>query len=97
MPAYPELQPNVLTFENVHFIDIQSGVSYINSQGFDVFFLGCAQNGRWHPELTKLNCKTIIVFHEQGREYMMLCEICPRCGLIDKIISITGEEYVRKS
>lgn len=41
--------------------------------------------------------ETAIVFHEQGREYMMLCEICPRCGLIDKIISITGEEYVRKS
>lgn len=64
MPAYSELQPNLQTSEKVYFIDIQNGVSYINSQGFDVFFLGCAQNGGWHPELSQLNCRTIIVFHD---------------------------------
>lgn len=63
-PVYHDLRCDVFIHDKVYFIDIQKGASFINEQGFDVFFFGCAQNGGWHPELSQLNCRTIIVFHD---------------------------------
>lgn len=63
-PAYHDLRCDVFIHDKVYFIDIQKGASFINEQGFDVFFFGCAQNGGWHPELSEFNIKSIIVFHD---------------------------------
>lgn len=63
-PAYSDLRPGNLNHERVQFVDIRKGISFINSQDYDVFFFGCAQNGGWHPELSLLVCKSIIVVHD---------------------------------
>lgn len=63
-PLYSDLHPDNLKHKSVSFVDIQNGISPINDQKFDIFFLGCAQNAGWHPELAELSCKSIIVFHD---------------------------------
>lgn len=63
-PAYPEMRPDTLSHSKVFFEDIQDGISAIKEKNYDLFFFGCAQNAGWHPELSELNCKTIMVFHD---------------------------------
>lgn len=64
LPAYKEMRPDSLCHKNVNFIDIQKGISVINSQNYDVFFFGCAQNAGWNPKLAGLTCKSILVIHD---------------------------------
>lgn len=64
LPAYKEMRPETHRHPAVDFVDIQNGIAAINEQNYDIFFFGCAQNAGWHPELSELNCKTILVFHD---------------------------------
>lgn len=64
LPAYDDLCLENLKCDFICFVDYQLGASAINEQNFDVFFLACAHTAGWHPEISRYECKSIIVVHD---------------------------------
>lgn len=64
LPKYEDLSPNLFSHGQVRFVDFQLGATVINDMKFDVFFLACAHSGGWHSEISKYECKSIIVVHD---------------------------------
>lgn len=64
LPAYDDLCLENLKCDFICFVDYQLGASAIKEQNFDVFFLACAHTAGWHPEISRYECKSIIVVHD---------------------------------
>lgn len=63
--VFPELSISELSqYNQISFVDINSGMDYVNSLCCDVFFLACAQFASHYPQLGKMECKSIVVFHD---------------------------------
>lgn len=88
LPKYEDLSPNLFSHGQVRFVDFQLGATAINDMNIDVFFLACAHSGGWHSEISKYECRSIIVVHDCVWEELYNNDI-------SIYLSLNGDDYFR--